>query len=183
MSIRPELLRPGDLLFYRPKAPLPGSWFITWAQNVVGKSPIHGVSYNHVALVDWDTKFLLESRWPKSRKWKIDWKKLHKYYYVELWRVRNVEPIEVKRALNWAHKHLGEWYDLSLFLYGMFDQPHREVCSTYVAKAWAAAGRFFVSHKTIGRYEFHSPDELAANTHIIKKIEVSEPIKDLQTKG
>lgn len=173
--IRKQQLRPGDLLFYRPKAPIPGSWLVTWFQNIVGKSPIHKVSYNHVAIVDRDTDYILESRWPKSRRWKINWKKLNKYYYVELWRIKNVEPVEITKALKWSHEHLNEWYDLGLFIWGMFDAPHMEVCSTFVAKAWAAADRIFKVHKRIGNARnFHSPDELIANSHLIKLIAVSE---------
>lgn len=174
--IRPEMLRPGDLLFYRPKAKyMIGSWLISWIQNVAGKSPIHDASYCHVGIVDKDTKYLLESRWPKSRKWQINWKKITDHYYVELWRVRNVSQEEIQKALDWAHTHLGEWYDLGLFVWGMFDGPHMEVCSTFVAKAWVAAGKIFKIYKKIGTAEdFWSPDELIANTHLIKQIAVSE---------
>jgi hypothetical protein len=173
--IRKEQLRPGDLLFYRPKAALPGSWLIAWMQNVVGKSPIHKVSYCHVAIIDADTDYLLESRWPKSKRWKIDWKKLNKHYYIELWRMRNVEQPEIDKALEWAHANLGQWYDLGLFVWGMFDGPHMEVCSTFVAKAWRAAGRVFKIHKKIGAAEdFWSPDELIANTDLIKMIAITE---------
>lgn len=173
-GIRKQMLRPGDLLFYRPKAPLPGSWFITWVQNVVGKSPIKGISYNHVSLIDKDTDYMLESRWPKSKRKKINWKKLTKYYHLELWRIRHVTPEEQEKAVEWAHQHLNEWYDLGLFIWGMFDTPHMEVCSTFAAKAWKHAGREFKIYKKIGNAEnFYSPDELIANSDLIKLIAVT----------
>jgi len=170
--IRKQALRPGDILFFRTKkGSLPGSWFISWFQNIVGKSPIHGISYSHVAIVDWDTDYVLDSRWPKSKRRKIKWKSWGKYYGLELWRIRKIQPEEVQKALNWAYAHLEEWYDLGLFVWGMFDFSNAEVCSTFVAKAWKAAGRIFKVHKRIGKVKnFHSPDELIANDDIIKKI-------------
>lgn len=170
--IKKALLRPGDLLFYRPKAIFHvGSWLIAWFQNVVGKSPIEDRSYCHVAIVDTDTDYIVESRWPKSRRWKIDWKKLDKNYTVELWRVKNVTKEETEKVLEWANSHLGEWYDLGLFVWGTFDFKHSEVCSTYVAKAWEAAGRIFKQHKRISTVKiFQSPDELIANDDLIKQV-------------
>ncbi len=170
--IRKPALRPGDILFLGPKQKwLIGSWFLTWAQNVVGKSPIHNRSYSHVAIVDWDVDYVVESRWPKSRRRKLEMKKWCKQYEMELWRVRRVNPQQIKDTLDWAYKHLGEWYDLGLFMWGMFDIKHAEVCSTFVAKAFKAAGIDFKIHKKIGAAKnFHSPDEIAANTDLIKKI-------------
>ena len=78
---------------------------------------------------------------------------------------------EVVDALDWAYTHLGEWYDLGLFIFGYFDIKHAEVCSTFVAKAWKAAGRIFKVHKALQPdADFHSPDELAGNEDLIKKI-------------
>jgi len=170
--IRKQALQPGDILFLGPKKKwMIGSWLITWAQNVVGKSPIHGQSYSHVAIVDWDTNYVLESRWPKSRRRKLEMEKWCKQYNMELWRVRKVQPEQVKAALGWAYNHLNEWYDLGLFVWGMFDVKHAEVCSTFVAKAFADANVHFKIYKKIGAVEnFHSPDEIAANTDLIKKI-------------
>jgi len=170
--IRKQMLRPGDLIFYRPKKTWSiGSWFIAWAQNVIGKSPIHNVSYCHVGIIDSDTNYLLESRWPRSRRWKINWKKLEKQYHLELWRIRHVKKEEIEKALNWCYEHLNEWYDLGLFIWGLFDFKNAEVCSTFVAKAWKAAGRIFKIHKQIQPdADFHTPDELIANEDLIKRI-------------
>ena len=170
--IRKEMLRPGDLLFFKPSAKWSiGSWLVTWGQNIFGKSPIHGVSYNHVAIVDKDVNYLLESRWPKSHRKKIAWEKLEKQYDIELWRVRNVKPQQIRLALNWAYMHLNEWYDLGLFLFGWFDRKKAEVCSTFIAKAWRNAGILFEYNKDMGVSKFfHSPDELVANINIIKRI-------------
>ena len=170
--IRKEMLRRGDLLFFKPKAKWSiGSWLVTWGQNILGKSPIHGVSYNHVALIDEDVNYLLESRWPKSHRKKINWKKLLNQYDIELWRVRKVKQEQIKLALNWAYDHLNEWYDIGLFIFGWFDREHAEVCSTFIYKAWRYAGIRFEIYKHIGNTEeFISPDELAFNTSIIKRI-------------
>ena len=169
---RKEMLRPGDIVFYKPKAKWSiGSWLITWAQNVVGKSPIHGVSYSHVVLIDHDTDYIVESRYPRSRRYKMDWKKYENQYDFELWRVRNVKPEQVDKALDWAYAHLNEWYDLGLFLFGWIDRKKSEVCSTFVAKAWRAGGVVFGHNTDMGNAEFfHSPDEIAMNTDLIKRI-------------
>ena len=170
--IRKKAMKPGDILFFRTKkGSLPGSWLISWFQNIVGKSPIHGVSYSHVGIVDWDTNYILDSKWPKSKRRKIDWKSWNKHYGLELWRIRKVKKEEVKKALDWCYAHLDEWYDLGLFVWGMFDVKHAEVCSTFTAKAWRAAGRIFKVFKRIGKVKnFHSPDELVANSNLIKRI-------------
>ena len=170
--IRKQALHPGDILFFRTKkGSLPGSWLISWFQNIVGKSPIHDVSYSHVGIVDWNTAYILDSRWPKSKRRKINWKSWNKHYGVELWRVRKVKKEEIQKALDWCYNHLNEWYDLGLFVWGMFDVKHAEVCSTFVAKAWKKGGRIFKVYKRIGKARnFHSPDELIANSNIIKRI-------------
>lgn len=170
--IRKEILRPGDILFFRTtNKSLPGAWFISWAQNVIGKSPIHNRSYSHVGIIDWDTDYILESRWPKSKRRKIPWKKWDKQYKLELWRIRKVSKQEQNRALKWAYEHLGEWYDLGLFFWGAFDIKHAEICSTFVAKAWKAGNKLFKVHKALQPdADFHTPDELIANVDIIKRI-------------
>ncbi|MGI0059240.1 MAG: hypothetical protein ACREBJ_05675 [Nitrosotalea sp.] len=172
--IKKKLLVPGDLLFFKPKSVLDiSAWLIAWAQNVVGKNPLQGktkLGYCHVALVDEDTDYILEARWPKTRRWKIDWTKLDKNYHTEQWRMKNVTRAEIDEALSWAHDHLGEWYDLGLFLWGMIKVKNTEVCSTFVANAWAAAGRYFKEFKQIGEYRFQSPDELVGNTNLIKQV-------------
>ena len=165
-----ELLKPGDILLYRPKSVFHlSAWFIAWGQNVMGKTP-HNVTYCHVALVDEDTDYILESRWPKSRRYKLDWKYLDKMYTVELWRVKNSTKAESSKALEWAHNNLGEWYDLGLFVWGWFDAKQKEVCSTFVAKSWGSVDRVFKQFKKVGVGTLISPDEIAGNTDIIKRI-------------
>lgn len=166
-------LKPGDILLYRvTKKSIIGAQIIGWFQNIVGKSPIHGRTYSHVAIVDWDTEYVLESRWPKSRRWKIDWKKLESHFDIEVWRVKGATKAEVEAALSWAHNNLGQWYDLGLFVWGMFDAKHAEVCSTFVTKAWGNAERVFKKFKRIGKVkEFISPDEIADHHEIIERVQ------------
>lgn len=169
-----NLLQPGDILLYKPKSVFHVSaWFITWAQNVVGKNPLQGevkIGYCHVALVDYDTDYILEARWPKSKRSKLDWDKLDKEYDIELWRLKDIEPDTISKMLSWAHEHTGEWYDLGLFLWGWMDKKHEEVCSTFVSNAAAAAGKIFVQIKHIGLGTLITPDEIAGNTDLIERI-------------
>jgi uncharacterized protein YycO len=168
--IKKTLLRPGDILLFRPKSIFHVSaWFIAWAQNVVGKTP-HNVAYCHVALIDENTDNLLEARWPKSHCVPIDWKKLDEAYTIELWRVKEVSQTQIDKAIAWAHANVGEWYDIPAFLWGWFDVKHAEVCSTFVSKSWANAGIEFKQIKKIGDGKLISPDEIAGNTDLIKRI-------------
>jgi hypothetical protein len=162
--IKKTILRPGDVLLYKPKSVFHiSAWFITWAQNVIGKNPISGAKYCHVALVDSDTDYILESKWPKSHRVKLDWNKLDKAYDIELWRVREVTQSQIDKILEWASANLGEWYDLGLFIWGLFDMKHMEVCSTFVEKSLQNAGLALVPKKIIaGNKEFLTPDEIAA---------------------
>lgn len=168
--IEKSLLRPGDILLYKPKSVFHlSAWFIAWAQNVVGKTP-HGVTYCHVAIVDENTDNILEARWPKSHCVPLNWKKLDEAYDIELWRVKNVTKDQIGKALEWAHSHTGEWYDLPSFIWGWFDVKHAEVCSTFVAKSWANAGIDFKQIKPIGDGKLITPDEIAGNTNLIKQV-------------
>lgn len=172
--IEKSLLKPGDILLFKPKSVFHiSAWFITWAQNVVGKNPLQGevkVGYCHVAMIDFDTDFMLEARWPKSKITKLDWSELDKEYDVQLWRMKKASKKDVKIAIEWARQHVGEWYDLGLFIWGWMDKPHEEVCSTYITKAWAAAGKIFKQTKEIGKGTLITPDEVAGNTDLIKRI-------------
>jgi hypothetical protein len=173
--IKKSLLKPGDILLFRAH---PGSgWvsrFIVWGQKFLGRAR-QGQTYCHVAIVDKDTDFLMEAKWPKTRRWLIDWTLLDKEYDVELWRVRGASSAKVKLALLWAHDHLGEWYDLPLFLFGWFDSKHAEVCSTFVRGAWDAAGKHFETNVDYGNESaLITPDEIASNTDLIKRIKVEE---------
>ncbi len=166
-----KLLKPGDILLCRvgPKA-IWSSKFIAWAQKLIGRGS-NGQNYCHVAMIDVDTDFILEAKWPKTRKWRIDWVHMDERYVVELWRVKGATPAKVKKALTWIHKHLGEWYDLPIFLFGWINFKHAEVCSTLVSKAWKAAGVKFVNTVSYGKQEdLITPDEIAANTKLIRRI-------------
>lgn len=168
-------LKPGDILLFRAH---PGSgWtsrFIVWGQKFLGRAS-KGQTYCHVALVDKDTDFLMEAKWPKTRRWRIDWEYLDKTYDVELWRVKGATSVKVKLALDWAGDHLGEWYDLPLFLFGWIDIRHAEVCSTFIRNAWEAAGKHFKTNVDYGsKQALITPDEIAANTELIKRIKVEE---------
>ena len=172
--IKKELLKPGQILFYRviKNTGFTGQ-FIGWAQHVIGKTPLHGSqSYCHVGILDTDTNYLLEAKWPKTRRWLIDWNKIEKHYGVEVWEVKNVTPEQVKLAIDWCHDNLGEWYDVGLFVWGLFDFKHAEVCSTFVGKAWEDAGIEFKEYKEINKNpDFWVPDELIANVDIIERVQ------------
>jgi len=169
--INKKLLKPGDVLLCRvgPNA-LWSSKFIDLAQKLIGRGTADQ-DYCHVAIVDSDTDFLMEARWPKTRKWRIDWTHMDDRYVVEVWRVKGVTPVKVKLALTWAHEHLGEWYDLPLFLFGWINFSKAEVCSTFVQKAWKNAGVIFQNTISYGKEQnLITPDEIASNHKLLRRI-------------
>lgn len=166
-----SLLKSGDILLFRAKSFWHFSpWFISWGQNVMGKNAVKGATYCHVAIVDEDTDYFLEARWPKSKRTKFDWQHLDREYTVELWRVKNETNEEAAKAVAWAQANVGEWYDLGLFFWGWIDKKHAEVCSTFVTKAWESAGKIFKQVKKVGLGTLITPDEVAGNTDLIERI-------------
>lgn len=155
-------LHPGDLLLFKVKESSSlTDKFIGLGQKVMGMAPTKS-SYCHVALVAFDPTFVMEAKWPKTKISKIDWKEYNKKYEVQLFRVKNVTTRQKLDAIHWAEDHLNEWYDLPSFLFGWIQFKHSEVCSTYVAKAWKAAKRYFKTEKN----GFITPDQVAAQNLI-----------------
>lgn len=163
-----KYLKPGDILLYRvvPRSGFSAK-FISWGQHVLNQAPSEE-NYCHIAIVDNDTDYILEAKWPKVRRWKLDWEHLDASYHVELWRVKKVTPKKVQKALAWATEHLGEWYDLPLFFFGLFNFRNAEICSTYVQHAYENA-KIQLSVEGPGK-NLTTPDEIAANTKVIKRI-------------
>lgn len=163
-----SILQPGDIILCRPiKTSLWSSWFISWGQHVLDQAPSEE-NYCHVAMLAADTDYLYEAKFPKTRLWKIDWVHMDERYGVELWRVKNVTPEQIAKAIEFADGHTGEWYDLPLFLWGCFDFKRAEVCSTYVQHSYEAAG-IEVSVEGPGK-KLTTPDEIAANIEVIERI-------------
>ncbi len=162
-----KLMHPGDILLYRVISS--SGWsakFIGWGQKVIGHAPTKKTEYCHVALVAFDTEFVMEAVWPKTRIHKIEWEKWDKEYDLQLFRVKNVTPKQIVEALTWAEDHLGEWYDVLELLGGWINFKHCEICSTYVQKAWKAAGIDFKVNKN----NFVTPDEIASSL-LIERIQ------------
>jgi hypothetical protein len=59
-------------------------------------------------------------------------------------------------------------YDLPLFLVGFLDFKNAEVCSTFVQKAFEAAG-IELSVEGPGK-KLTTPDEIAANSSVLRKV-------------
>jgi cell wall-associated NlpC family hydrolase len=150
---------PGDLLLFRIKHS--SSWIaklIGWGQKIIRHAPTKA-EYCHVAIVAFDTDFILEATWPKTRISKINWEKWNKEYDLQLFCVKNITPMQVVDAIFWAEDHLGEWYDILALFDGWVDIRHAEICSTYVQKAYKAAGVEF----KVDERNFITPDEIAAS--------------------
>jgi uncharacterized protein YycO len=160
------LLQAGDILFYRVVERSGFSAkFIGWGQRLIGQAPSKH-DYCHVAIVE-DQETMFEARWPKTKRSEIDLPELASHYNIEVWRVKNISEEQIQKVLAWANRHLGEWYDLPLFLLGAFDFKKAEVCSTFVQKAFQAAG-IVLSVEGVGHH-LTTPDELM-NLKRLKKV-------------
>lgn len=138
---RRYILHPGDVLLFKPRGDNASfvDKLIVWGQRLFRQVP-RKVNYCHVAIVDRDTRFILEARWPKTCITNLAVSRSKSKDKMEVYRVRNITPEQIKAALDWAHEHLNEWYDIPLFLTGFLDTKHAEICSTYVSHAFKAAG-------------------------------------------
>lgn len=138
---RRYVLQPGDILLFKPRGEHASfaDRFIVWGQKLFRQVPKR-VNYCHVALVDRDTRFVLEAKWPKTKISNLAIIKQKTKHKIEVYRVRDLTPEQAKAAIDWAHEHLNEWYDVALFLTGFLDLKHSEICSTYVSHSFKAAG-------------------------------------------
>lgn len=126
-------LQPGDILLFKttPKSSLKDR-FIVWAQEAFYHTSKQA-DYCHVALVDRDINLMLEAKWPKIKISIIDFSISDQ---IEVYRVHGITDEQVEKVLDWAHEHVGEYYDILLFLTGWLDIKHAEVCSTYISHAF-----------------------------------------------
>jgi len=137
--INKKNLQPADILLFRTTHR--STWidrFIVLAQKILYHVPPQA-RYCHVALVDKDTNLILEARWPKIKISKIDFSTHKQRDKIEVFRVRGITDEQREKVLQWAHDHVGEWYDVLLLITGFIDTKHAEICSTYVSKAFKAA--------------------------------------------
>jgi len=155
-------LHSGDILLFKVKPSSSiFSKLIGLGQKILGHAPTKA-EYCHVALVAFDSTFVMEARWPKTKISKIDWTNWNEEYDLQLFRVNNVKPRQILDTIHWAEDHLNEWYDVLELLGGWINIRHAEICSTYVQKAWKAAGIEFKTNEN----GFITPDEIAASNLI-----------------
>jgi hypothetical protein len=139
---RHSTLYPGDILLFRPrgkKAETLSDKFIAWGQRLFRQVP-KNVNYVHVAIVDWNPEFILEARWPKSEISNLAIRRASSTDKIEVWRIKNLTPEQLKKILDYGHEHLGMWYDVLLFLTGFLSLKHTTICSLYVSRMCNAAG-------------------------------------------
>lgn len=153
-----SILQPGDILLYRvtPNSP----WHdkvIAWGEQLL-KKKFTKFNYCHVAMVDYDTDLILEAVWPWTHLTLFPGKGNNP---VEVYRVKDVTPEQVKLAITWAHQNLGVWYDLGRLFFGLFPSRHKVICSTYIDYSWDNAGR------SLGDGKLLSPDEIAVSSQIV----------------
>jgi hypothetical protein len=170
-------LKPGDLLLYRIDLKAGGfkhwvSKLIGFFQPCIGEAGTLKTTYSHIAMVDSDINYLLESTWPVARRVLIEIPESP--VTIDVFRVKNAEEISsgAKRAdiaIDWAHKHLGTHYDILMLLsMGLIDVHNQEVCSMYASKAWQSAGDILsVEGK---KDKLISPNEIAMNLNALDKL-------------
>jgi len=130
-----DLARPGDILFYRVT---PTSSFIARFIAALELLRAEGrgvVQYSHVAILDFNTDFCIESLWPCVQRTQVDWSDSR----LELWRVSASAP-DTAVAIISAKGHIGDMYDIWGLLFGALTAKHRVICTTLIQKAFANAG-------------------------------------------
>lgn len=134
-----SLLKPCDVLLFRTthKSSLIDR-VIVWGQRTFYHAPLQA-RYCHVALVDQNTDFILEAKWPKVKQSSITDYTYKQKDQIEVYRIKNITDEQREKILNDAQEHIGEWYSISLFLFGWTTAKHSVVCSTYVSKSCKAA--------------------------------------------
>lgn len=161
-----DLLQPGDILLFRTtkNSPLHDK-LIAFGEWIIGEKMTKH-SYHHVAMVGIDGN-VFEAIWMGTVCHPFS--EVDKTGMIEAYRVRNVTDIQIQEALEWAEDNLGKKYDfVGLFLgWAGLDEKHAEICSTYVGKAWKAAG---VQLTKKAKEKIYSPDDIAANKKVIKRI-------------
>ncbi len=144
---------PGDLILY-PVTPRSAfaSKLVVIGEILFG-SGRSLEEYSHVAIATGHGG-TVEAMWPRIC---YHWIETERPY--EVWRLKGIRDFERKRILEWAGRHVGEWYDLpSLLTFGLVDSRYAEVCSTFAGHAYEYAG-----------YQFHksrrilSPNDIASS--------------------
>lgn len=168
MNRRRNTLHAGDILLFKPR----GNASFTDKLIVLGQKLFRKVprkdNYCHVAIVDKDTRFILEARWPKTRRSNLLKTKLSSKCKIEVYRVRKITDEQIKLTLDWAHDHLNEWYDVPLFLTGFLAIKHTEICSTFVSKAFKNA-KLYIPHGSENK-TFIIPDDFAIDKLGLERI-------------
>jgi uncharacterized protein YycO len=160
-KVKQALLQPGDIILCRvtERSPIHDK-LIAFGEWVMRKKFTRS-SYCHVMMVDSDTELVLEAVWPKTHLVKADWEAREKKYALEVYRVKGATLVQKAKAIHWAHKNLGVWYNVGLLLFGWFPKKHEVICITYAMKAWAYAGSPLMKNEKLP-----SPDELAVSTKL-----------------
>lgn len=136
---RKYVLQPGDILLFKPRpSDSIVDKFIVWGQRFFRIIP-KSIGYCHVSMVDLDTRYMLEAKWPKTRRSSIVEQRATGKEKIEVYRIRNITPEQVAKILKYAHDHLNEWYDVPLFLTGFLKVKHTQICSTYICDSCKAA--------------------------------------------
>lgn len=151
-------LQPGDILLFKVGKRSP--WhdkLIALGQKLLNKN-FTEASYCHVAMIDTDTTLMLEAVWPFTHIIKIK----ARNNKIEVYRVKRSTKAQKLKAVMWAHKHLGIWYNVGKLFFGLFPSRHKLICSTYIAKAWQSAN---VKLGKINEKIF-SPDEMVISPHL-----------------
>lgn len=136
MNRRHNTLFPGDILLFKPRGKKLRTFsdkLISWGQRLFRQVP-NNINYVHVAIVDWNTEFILEAKWPKSIISNLAEKRMSSSDKIEVWRIRNLTPVQLQKILDYGHSHIGMWYDVLLVITGFISLKHTTICSLFVSR-------------------------------------------------
>lgn len=124
---------PGDILLYRINPAAPWHDRLIAAGEILLREDSSSSIYYHTGLVAGLTQY--EAVVPRLTESIIDWDTPG----LELWRVKDASPLEVSAALRWAKVHLGCWYDIGPYIFGLYSFKNTYTCSEYVRGAYLHA--------------------------------------------
>ena len=170
MIRRHNTLFPGDILLFKPRGKREETFsdkLISWGQKIFRKVP-KNVNYVHVAMVDYNPEYILESVWPKTKITNLATKRSTSTDKIEVWRIKNLTKDQCKLMLDYGHSHLGMWYDIPLFLTGFLSIKHTEICSVFISQICHAAG-LDIPYGSAGK-KFIVPDDFILFNTMLERV-------------
>lgn len=171
-----NILQPGDLVLIKATGISPIlSKLIGFFQVLINKGGTYHKTYSHIAIVDNDVNFIMESTWPKAHRGEMLPEDMD---FIEIWRLNDGDILtssldgQIKKRtqviLDYMTTRMGLYYDwLELLTFGLFNRKNADVCSEIVGRGILISG--IIPTKDGADNTFISPNEIV-DSGIAKKV-------------